>query len=243
MGQIKALCHRYGAFLSLHFGSHFLPRLRDGQYRYAYIGECVPHLERLRENGRDYDPLVLFIPDWRFVPCDKEPEAQYAASIPHGMFPVLYGGVEVCPWWGAQKLVDEVVARERCSAAEARAAIEGRYFKYLGAMNRMIAHDAVLFSDIQGDFRLYDRLDPAFPRLTASLYINEEFHLVLANDGAESVTASLVSPFEDVIRGGVSTETRIAPGGLAILKRIANAPFRVAEQQRDWTPDNNPFLH
>jgi hypothetical protein len=208
LGLIHDLAHRYGGIINMHYGYDAKVAAREKIYDYVMAGETVVSLDHLRETIKDWDPYVLTLNDARVANIPKEDDL-YINTIPYMQFPirldgrpmtgqrgfapgVTYATAENDPYADYMRGIWDFYQKhpegpysyllwDPCPPNPVRHATWTRYFRFY---QPMVAEGGRAWIDI----RECELFEGDFPReLVASLFVNDETYLVLANYGARPV--------------------------------------------------------
>lgn len=213
LGLLYDMAHRRGGVVKVHGGPYPLSR-RVRVYDYLWLGEGVESMELLRRQGREADPYVVPCPDMSRARVVDEHDL-YLYTIPYLQFPLRVDGR---PFTGKRALVEGIryQPEERCfwtrhcraiyrhalghpegphtygwwDSSPGRPSARDIWLEYLGLYRPMVSSGSRVWSDVR-EGELFAR-SPA-PDLVASVFVNTETYLVLANYG--SLATTFASPW------------------------------------------------
>jgi len=238
---IYDLAHRYDGLINMHFGYDAQVAAREQIYDYVMVGETVVNLDCLRETIKNWNPYVLTLNDVRVAQAPREDDL-YINTIPYMQFPlrldgrpmtgqrgfapgVTYATAEKDPyadymrglWEFYQKHPDgpySYLLWDSCPPKAGRHETWSRYFKLY---QPMVTEGSRAWVDI----RESNLFETGLPReLVASLFVNEETYLVLANYQSQGVTVTTKWEWSDRESPEVGRSWQIPGRSMRMLKRI-----------------------
>jgi hypothetical protein len=202
LGLVMALVHRRGGVLKIHHSGSGCPHSRERIYDYLWVGEGVQDLDRLREDTKNLPPYVVPCPDMSRAAVEREDDL-YLHSAPYMQFPLRVDGRPVtgeraeipgvnyrhgeADFWTHHM---RTVWREHQANPVAppmygwwdsfpgRPEARARWFHHLDLYRPMVKDGTRAWMEIR-DGALFASPLPA--GITASLFVNDETYLVLAN--------------------------------------------------------------
>lgn len=202
LGIVYNMVHRRGGIYRVHAGGTGKPNCKSKVYDYLWVGEDSRSLDTLLEKTKDHPPYVIPCVDLRLTPLANEDEL-YLCSIPFMQFPLrldgrpftgeraLVPGIECAEkkpttilarevWEYYQKRPDAYPSFGFWDSCPGRPEGRKRWFYHLSLYLPMVKEGTKVWIDI--DKSGLFRRDLA-EGVTASLFVNDEVYLVLANYG------------------------------------------------------------
>jgi len=243
LALVMDICHERGGVLKCH---GVPPELEQHTpvYDYLWVGEGAQDLDRLRRESRLREPYVSPCPDMSRAQVVDEHEF-YLHSIPYLQFPLRVDGrpctgergfveglsyqpLEKCFWtrhchaiweWYREH-PDGPFAYGLWDSAEGRPDAREVWLEYLDLYLPMARKGGQAWLEIR-DGSLFT--EPVPEDLTASLFVNTETYLVLANYGDASRTLTSCWEWQDRRGTRRGRQWTIEPGKLLLLERVADA--------------------
>lgn len=240
LGELYDLAHARGGLLKMHGGpAHVSDRMRV--YDYLWMGEGVENLEQLRQDCRALPPYVVPCPDMSRAEVIDEDDL-YRHTLPCMQFPLRVDGR---PFTGARANVLGVHYQpaERCFWTRHCRAIEalsrtnpegphtygwwdscpGRpqareiWLDYFRLYRPMVVPGSRVWREVRYS-TIFGRTPPE--HVTASLFVNTEIYLVLANYGTQRTEFISTWHWEDRRSGRHGTIWRLEPRQMLFLQRL-----------------------
>lgn len=213
---VYAEVKRRGGIYKFHADANTRPLFREKLYDYLWIGEGVGNMEKMRNETKDFPPYVIPCMDCSVGDIVNE-EHQYLHTIPYLQFPQLLAGR---PFTGERSVIPGVDYRTEETDSVLRAwRAQWRYFqanpdgphiygpweksparprirethaKWLKQYLPMVEEGSYAYLEIT-DSDLFKGDLPE--KIVASLFVNLESYLVLANYGDRQVTIETTSNY------------------------------------------------
>ncbi|MGD9495354.1 MAG: hypothetical protein AB7Y46_03485 [Armatimonadota bacterium] len=240
LALVMDLCHERGGVLKCH-GVPPEVGQRTPVYDYLWVGEGARDLDRLRRESRTLAPYVSPCPDMSRAQVVDEHDL-YLHTIPYMQFPLRVDGR---PMTGQRACVEGIAYQpaEKCfwtrhclamlehhranpegphsygwwDSVPGRPEARAIWLDYLGLYRPMVTNGGRAWLEIRRG-SLFTA--PVPEQVTASLFANEQVHLVLANYGerAEELTSSW--RWEDRRTGNRAHTWRLQPRQMLLLQRV-----------------------
>ena len=213
-GEIK----RRGGVFKIHAGGKRAGKFRSRVYDYLWVGEGVSDLDMMREAAKGYPLYVVPCPDMSRAGVEKEDDL-YLQTIPYLQFPLridgrpvtgeraLTPGVEYQPadkdfWTRHVRRIhrhyvenpDGPYSYGWWDSCPGRQGARETWLRYFDLYRPMVSTGSRAWIEIT-DSDLFKERPPA--SLVASLFVNEETYLVLANYGASAATVTMKDLWQD----------------------------------------------
>jgi len=239
LALVMDMCHERGGILKCH-GSPPEVMQRTRTYDYLWMGEGVADLGRMRAESRELQPYISPCPDMSRAQVVDEHDF-YLHSIPYLQFPLRVGGrpctgergfvpgltyqpTETCFWtrhchaiWDWYQAHPEgPFAYGLWDSAEGRPDARRIWLEYLDLYRPMVENGGRAWLEIRSG-RLFDA--PVPEDVTASLFVNEETYLALANYGDRAQELTSCWEWEDRRSDARGRTWTIKPGEMLLLKR------------------------
>ena len=240
LGMIMNLVHRRSGMVKLHYTENKLPKCFSKIYDYLWVGESVKDLDGLRESTKRFPPYVIPCPDLSRAQSWDE-EDLYLHTIPYMQFPLRVDGRPVTGERGFVPGVDygddfwtehfhrihEYTIKHPdgpyvygwWDSSYGRPEARKKWFHYLELYRPMVSENTWCWVEIQKS-RLFKEDLPE--GITASLFVNEQSYLVLANYGASPVTVATSWRWRDRESGIEGMEWILPPRKLKLLEKVGN---------------------
>ena len=243
LALIYAEVKRRGRIYKMHADFNNYPLTKAHLYDYLWVGEGIGDLNKSREETKNHPPYVIPSFDMRYGDISDE-NLQYLHTIPYMQFPQLLAGR---PFTGERAMIpgvhyrteeEDVTLREwreqwryfqahpdgphiygPWDKSPARPGIRETHAKWL-KLYRQIAEDGSYAYLEISDSDLFAA--PLPKNVVASLFVNLENYLVLANYGEMQVEVVTSENYVSLSEPGVLPASRwtLAPLSLHILKRV-----------------------
>jgi hypothetical protein len=219
------------------------PLTKEHLYDYLWVGEGIGDLNKSREETKNHPPYVIPSFDMRYGDISDE-NLQYLHTIPYMQFPQLLAGR---PFTGERAMIpgvhyrteeEDVTLREwreqwryfqahpdgphiygPWDKSPARPGIRETHAKWLKQYRQIAQDGSYAYLEIS-DSDLF--VQPLPKNVVASLFVNLESYLVLANYGETQVEVATSQNYVPLSEPGVLPAARwsLAPLSLHILKRV-----------------------
>jgi hypothetical protein len=240
---VYAEVKRRGGIYKFHADFNDRPMFQEKIYDYLWVGECVGDLEKMRNETKLHPPYVIPCFDCRFGEIISE-DHQYLHTIPYMQFPQLLAGR---PFTGERAMIpgvhyrteetDDLLREWRTQwryfqenqdgpyiygpwdHSPVRPGIRETHTKWLKQYLPIVTEGSYAYLEIT-DSDLFKGALPA--GVVASLFVNLENYLVLANYGTSEVTvetAKAYVPTDDSATVAKSSFT-LASNTFVILREI-----------------------
>ncbi len=239
LGLVMYLVHRRGGVLKIHGQVNF----RNKVYDYIWVGEGVENLDNLRQNTKGQELYVVPCPDMSRAAVQNENEL-YLYTVPYLQFPLRVDGRrftgqraavpgmnyrmgEECFWtrhmrkaWRHyQKDPDIPPTYGWWDSVPGRPNGRSCWLHHLDLYSPMVKDGSRAWIEIR-DCELFVSKIP--DELTASLFVNEEVYLVLANYGQFPLEISSYWNWKDRETGQISRTLALQPRRLRYFIRCGN---------------------
>ncbi len=240
LALVMDMCHERGGVFKCH-GSPPEATMHSPTYDYLWLGEGVEDLGRMRLESRELAPYMSPCPDMSRAEVVNEDEF-YLHSIPYMQFPLRVGGrpctgergfvpgltyqpVETCFWtrhcyaiWDWYQTHPEgPFAYGLWDSAEGRADAQRIWLEYLDLYRPMVENGGRAWLEIRSG-KLFDAEVPE--DVTASLFVNTEVWLVLANYGDATQTVTSCWEWQDRRSSKHGKQWPVKPGEMLLLQRM-----------------------
>lgn len=238
LGMIMNLVHSRSGIVKLHYTENKLPKCFSKIYDYCWVGESVKNLYSLRESTKSFPLYVIPCPDLSRAESWNEDDL-YLHSIPYLQFPLRVDGRPVTgerafvtgveyeeDFWTEHfhRIHDYYLKHPRgpyiygwWDSCYGRPEARKKWFHYLNLYRPMVSENSWCWIDIQ-ESRLFKENLPQ--GVVASLFVNEQSYLVLANYGTSAVTVATSWLWRDRESGIEGVEWSIPPRKLKLLERV-----------------------
>jgi hypothetical protein len=241
LGLVMGLVHQRGGVLKIHYSGSGCPNCRSKVYDYLWVGEGVQDLEGLRRDTKNLEPYVTPCPDMSRATVQNEDDL-YLYSVPYMQFPLRVDGRpctgqratvpginyrrgEDCFWTRHMRAVWREYQKDPHAppmygwwdSFRGRPAARSRWFHHLDLYRPMVKDGSRAWVEIQ-ESSLF--VSPLPPEITASLFVNEETYLVLANYGRSPVEIGSLWAWKDRETGQVGRSLLVPPQSLRYLVRV-----------------------
>ncbi|MHB8995620.1 MAG: alpha-amylase family protein [Armatimonadota bacterium] len=208
-------------------------------YDYLWLGEGVASLDTLREQGREFPPYISPCPDMSRAEVFDENEL-YLQTIPYLQFPlrvdgrpitgerasapgVQYRPLEKCFWSRHLRAIKQHYEQHPegpytygwWDSAPGRPDARDLWLQYFALYQPMVQPGSRVWVEV-GDNAITGKLPP---NVTASLFVNSETYLVLANYSDQPVTMQSPWTWQDRQSGEMGETWRVEPRKMLLLKR------------------------
>ena len=244
LGLVMDLVHKRGGVFKVHQGGAAAPAGQSKVYDYLWVGEGVEQLDELVLKTRNLEPYVVPALDLSRAPLESE-EDLYLYSVPHMQFPLRVDGRPVtgerarqpganyrrgeeCFWTRHMRAAWRYY-REHPDAppmygwwdsCPGRGAGRATWFRHLDLYLPMVRPGTRAWIDIREcRFLRHD----ASNSLVASLFVNEEMYLVLANHGRSPIRVASAWTWKDRESGHATSALTVPPHRILFLQRVAAA--------------------
>jgi hypothetical protein len=243
LALIYAEVKRRGRIYKMHADFNNYPLTKEHLYDYLWVGEGIGDLNKSREETKNHPPYVIPSFDMRYGDISDE-NLQYLHTIPYMQFPQLLAGR---PFTGERAMIpgvhyrteeEDVTLREwreqwryfqahpdgphiygPWDKSPARPLIRETHAKWLKQYRQIAEDGSYAYLEIS-DSDLFSA--PLPKNVVASLFVNLESYLVLANYGDAPVEVSTSQNYIPLAEPGVLPASRwtLSPLSLHILKRV-----------------------
>jgi len=235
LGFIADLVHERGGVLKVHGKTY-----RGPHYDYFWVGESVSDLDRLRSESKDLRPYVVPCPDMSRAVIESEDDL-YLHSVPYMQFPlridgrpvtgeravvhgVRYRPLEKCFWTRHMRAVWQDTRRNPDTppmygwwdSHPGRPEARERWFHHYRLYRPMATHGTRAYLEIREGALFPSGLSD---RVTASLFVNEQVYLVVANYGRQPARVHSAWQWRDRETNRAGTDLTIAPRSLRYFER------------------------
>jgi len=241
LGIVRDLVHSRGGVFKVHAGGATAPPCREKVYDYLWVGEAVANVDELCQKTRNLEPYVVPALDMSRARIENEDDL-YLYSVPFMQFPlrvdgrpctgeralvpgVKYQRGEDCFWTRHMRAVNRYY-REHPDAppmygwwdsCPGRADARARWLYHFDLYRPMVASGTRVWIGIER----CDFLEDAIPsQCVASLFVNHEMYLVLANYGHRAVQMRSAWSWTDCETGRTGSILTIPPRDLLFLRRV-----------------------
>lgn len=162
----------------LKFHKEGLDRIQSDMklYDYLWVGECVRDIEFIRKRTKGYEPFV--VPDYNYAVPDED--ERYLNTVPYMQFPVIRDNL-----WGI--------------GSPDAAKIDFEYqLKWLKLYKQFTTKGTWCYTEAE----IPELIPQKGKKTVASLFINNDMYLVLANYGNEEDTVKLNRTFTEYTPDG-----------------------------------------
>ena len=236
LGTVLDLVHRHGGILKVHKGGTRL--LPENTYDYLWVGEGVEDLDGLRRGCGGADPYVVPCPDMSRASVGGEDDL-YLHTVPYMQFPLRVDGRpctgqraavegmsyrhgEDCFWTRHMRAVWRHVQEHPDAppmygwwdSFPGRPAGRARWLHHFDLYRPMVSAGSRVWIDVRETSLFAGRVPE---EVTASLFVNDDVYLVLANYGESRATLASSRDWTDRETGASGRELDLEPGTLRYL--------------------------
>jgi len=241
LGIIYESVHRRGGVYRLHIGGNRQPNYKSKVYDYLWVGEGVSDLRLLRRETMNHTPYVVPAPDFSSGMLEREDDL-YLYSISSMQFPLRVDGrpctgersvfpnIEYCPvtpdramsgFMKVQKYYQDhpnaYPSFGQWDSCPGRPEARERWLYHLSLYLPMVKKGTRVWIEVVESSLFRQELNPDF---SASLFVNDETYLVLANFGKTSAEINTVWSWRDRETNRSGTVWSVPPHDLLFLQRI-----------------------
>ena len=240
LGLLYDMAHRRGGVVKMHGGP---PRIseRVKLYDYLWLGEGVESLETLRQQGQEAHPWVVPCPDMSRAQVVDEHDL-YLYTIPHMQFPlrvdgrpftghragvpgVPYQPEATCFWTRHGRRIWEHYRQHPegpytygwWDSCPGRPEARDIWLDYLGLYRPMVAPGSRVWRDVRRGACLAGDLPEG---LVATLFVNTEVYLVLANYRVTDLEFASPCTWRDRRTGRQAQNWSLRPRQLLFLQQV-----------------------
>ena len=241
---VYAEVKRRGGIYKYHADFNDKPMFKEHLYDYLWVGEGIGDLEKMRTQSKTHPPYVVPHFDCRFTGGLHNEDHQFVHTIPYMQFPQLLAGrpftgergdipgVHYRPaeedetrrqwlsdWKHFQEHPEGPYIYGPWDVNPARPAVRETHAKWLKRYLPMVEEGSYAYLEITDS----DLFTQALPEgIVASMYVNLESYLVLANYGEKAVEIGTTSSYvpSDDTQVGASAYFTLQPMTLLILRRV-----------------------
>lgn len=241
---IYAEIKRRGRIYKYHADFNNRPLFKEKLYDYLWVGEGIGDLDKMRNEAKQHPPYVVPCFDCRYGDIESE-DHQYLHTIPYMQFPQLLGGR---PFTGQRSVIpgvhystedkDELLHQWRTQwrfhqahpdgpyiygpweKSPARPLVRETHAKWLKHYQAMVEEGSYAYLEISDS----DLFKGSLPHgVVASLFVNLETYLVLANYGSEEASVETAGQYVPVTEPQASPGSRfmLASNSFVILRKTA----------------------
>jgi hypothetical protein len=242
LGLVMDLVHKRGGVFKIHHGGATAPACKSKVYDYLWVGEAIADLDELRLKTRNLEPYVVPALDLSRAGRLNE-EDLYLYSVPYMQFPLRVDGRPVtgqrgqvagfnyrrgeeCFWTRHMRTVwryyrehpDAPPMYGDWDSCPGRATGRAAWFHHFDLYLPMVRPGTRTWIDIREcTFLRHESPDS----LVASLFVNEEMYLVLANYGGSPIQVASAWRWKDRKSGYATSALTVPPRGILFLQRVA----------------------
>ena len=236
---VMNLAHKRGGLFKLHYGGDMAPRSSRKLYDYLWVGEFVGSLDGLRLKSKNYEPYVVPGPDLSSTPVEDEDEL-YIHFVPYMQFPLRvdgrpatgerafvegveytqgdeYAGIFSNMYRYYQDHPDAPPMYEQWDSFPGRAEGRLRWLHHYDLYQPMVKEGTHVWIELSDTTILAGHKTD---EIAASLFVNDDMYLVIANYGRAGAQVTSPWTWEDRESGYVGTTLPIPPRKLLYLRRV-----------------------
>ena len=241
LGLVMNLVHKRGGILKIHYGAATAPACTRKVYDYLWVGESVEDLDNLRVKVKSISPYVVPCPDMSRAVIEREDDF-YLHFVPYMQFPLRVDGRpftgersavkgmnyrrgEECFWtrhfrtaWRHYQAYPDAPPMYGCwDSFPGRPEARALWLHHFDLYRPMVKEGTYVWVEIK-DTKLFKGINT--DELTASLFVNDEVYLVLANYGRTASEITSGWTWQDRETGRVSKILRIPPRKVLYFQRV-----------------------
>ncbi len=240
LGSIMNMIHKYNGVCKIHYSGNKRPNTMNRVYDYIWVGECVDNIDSISKATGNFLPYVVPSVDLGHTKLNDEDEL-YLTSIPYMQFPLRVDGR---PFTGERAMVADM-PRYRAKEDDGlykhlkvmndyhkehpngpymygwwdskygREGAREKWFYYLKLYKPMVTDDSWCFINIKESGYFKGSLQED---IVASMFVNENTYMVIANYGKQAVVVPLEHLWENRETGEIAGEVKIPSRKMVFLK-------------------------